>query len=298
MTPEIIAMDPGWPYSKAKTAVLSAAAAVIRESGPRAATLKNIATKAGITEPAIFRHFDGVDGLFNGLFQAYERCYQRFDEVYKVPEKGLERLRSAVLSIVDYLEASRDFAYILIQAQQVFRGYPDLRSRIATLAARDQENAVSCVAEGVKAGEIRGDLDPQSIAAFVLGGILSSVMTWIDAGFSFDVKEACYKRWFEFESMISAKPLTRDAKAKLVAARKKASGQKSAELRVDAKAAPVRARGARTAALTSGSAVSKGSAEPKAKKAKAAAPKRAAKAPAKAPAKAKAAPKKTAAKRK
>ena len=89
MIPEIFSTDSAWPYSKAKTAVLAAASAVIREEGPRAATLKNIATRAGITEPAIFRHFEGVDGLFGGLFSAYERVYERSAEAFAVRRQGL-----------------------------------------------------------------------------------------------------------------------------------------------------------------------------------------------------------------
>jgi TetR/AcrR family fatty acid metabolism transcriptional regulator len=203
MTPEIIAADPAWPYTKAKTAVLAAAAAVIREEGPRAATLKNISNRAGITEPAIFRHFEGVDGLFGGLFHAYERVYQRFAEVYKVEERGIKRLRSATTSIVEYLDAAKDFAYILIHAEQVFRGYPDLRRRITEYKQKDQENALSCIVEGVERGEIRGDVDPLSLASISVGVIYLTVVTWLDSGFAFDLKEVCGHRWVDFERLLS-----------------------------------------------------------------------------------------------
>src|SRR5512145_738827 len=125
MTSDIILSDADWPYTKAKTAVLSAAAAVIREEGPRAATLKNIASRAGITEPAIFRHFDGVDGLFEGLFSVYERIRARFDAAYRAEGKGLPKLRAAVASVVDSLAASGDFAYLVLNARQVFREYQE-----------------------------------------------------------------------------------------------------------------------------------------------------------------------------
>jgi len=203
MTPEIIAVDPSWPYTKAKTAVLAAAAAVIREDGPRAATLKNIAGRAGITEPAIFRHFNGVDGLFGGLFHAFERVYQRFDEVYHTKESGMARLRTAILSIVDYLAASRDFAYILIHAQQVFRGYPDLRRKIGEYARKDEENALSCITEGVSRGEIRGDVDPLTLASTIIGTVYITAIMWLDSGFAFDLREVCDARWEDLERLIS-----------------------------------------------------------------------------------------------
>lgn len=215
MTPEIFTTDPSWPYSKAKTAVLVASSAVIREDGPRAATLKNIATRAGITEPAIFRHFEGVDGLFGGLFSAYERVYERSAAAFAAEGKGIAKLRAASLSFVENLSASGDFAYVMLYARHVFRGYPELKARVAENDAADQGNALACINEGIKAGDVRSDVDPVSTAVALIGGIYLTVMMWIESGFGFDLVAAYADRWDDFERMVSVKPTarSRDAKA-------------------------------------------------------------------------------------
>jgi AcrR family transcriptional regulator len=220
MTPDIILSDTDWPYTKAKTAVLSAAAAVIREEGPRAATLKNIASRAGITEPAIFRHFDGVDGLFEGLFHVFERIYKRFDDAYRAEGKGLPRLRFAVRSIVDCLAASHDFAYIVMHARQVFREYPELREKISELNAKDRKNAMSCIEEGVKSGEIRSDVDAATIAISLVGGIYTIASMWIESAYAFDLRQICADRWDDVERLIAAKPSARQRDPKEAAAAK------------------------------------------------------------------------------
>jgi AcrR family transcriptional regulator len=215
MIPEIFTTDGSWPYSKAKTAVLAAASAVIREEGPRAATLKNIATKAGITEPAIFRHFEGVDGLFGGLFSAYERVYERSSEAFATDGKGLAKLREVSSAFVSNIAASQDFAYVLIYARHVFRGYPELRAKVAGNDAKDQAELLARVGEGVKAGEIRSDIDPVSIATALLGAIDCTATLWIESGFGFDLVEAFADRWDDFERLVATKPSakTRDSKA-------------------------------------------------------------------------------------
>jgi AcrR family transcriptional regulator len=239
MTAEIIALDSGWPYSKAKTAVLSAAAAVIREEGPRAATLKNIAGRAGITEPAIFRHFDGVDGLFAGLFSAFERIDDRCQQAFSREEEGLARLREATLSIVDTIAASGDYAYILVHAEHVFRGYPDLRARVAELRKAGEKNYLECVKEGVSAGDIRSDIDAAAIATAALGLIFLTARTWIESGFAFNLRDVCEARWDDVERMFATKPAARSSS--------KTARLRSAALKVEArapkssKAAPKRA---------------------------------------------------------
>jgi AcrR family transcriptional regulator len=215
MIPEIFSTDSAWPYSKAKTAVLAAASAVIREEGPRAATLKNIATRAGITEPAIFRHFDGVDGLFGGLFSAFERVYELSAEALTSDGKGLAKLREAGSAIIANIAACQDFAYVLIYARHVFRGYPELKAKVLERDSKDQAAILARVAEGVKSGEIRSDIDPVSIATAFMGAIESTTTLWIESGFGFDIVAAFADRLDDFERSVATKSQakSRDAKA-------------------------------------------------------------------------------------
>jgi AcrR family transcriptional regulator len=216
MIPEIFASDPSWPYTKAKTAVLAAASIVIREEGPRAATLKNIATKAGITEPAIFRHFDGVDGLFGGLFTVYERIYDRsFASFASEEQRGLGKLRAVGANVAECLATSRDFSYILIYARHVFRGYPELKAKVSECDAKGQNLVLACINESLKSGELRSDLDPVSIATSFIGTLYLTAIFWIESGFSFDIREIFADRMDDCVRMVSAKPAakSRDAKA-------------------------------------------------------------------------------------
>lgn len=280
---EIILTDPEWPYTRAKTAVLTAAAFVIREEGPRAATLKNIASRAGITEPAIFRHFDGVDGLFEGLFSVYERIRSRFDEAFRSEGKGLAKLRAAVASIVDNYAASGDFAYLVLNARQVFREYPELKDKIAERDVAEHKSVLACIEEGIKAGEIRGDVDPSSIAVALTGGINSIVALWIESGFAFDLKQICSERWEDVERLAATKvgPKPREtkdssaAKARFAAifSMKPARPSKAAKAKASKSSAKKAATAKKGAAKP---AAAKASAAKKAPKAKPAASKKAA----------------------
>ncbi len=206
MTPELIAADPGWPHSKAKTAVLAAAAAVIKEDGPRSATLKNIASRAGITEPAIFRHFEGVDGLFAGLFHAVERIFNRIASFYAEGEPGLARFRNVILLTMAVMADARDFAYVVINAEQVFRGYPELRRRLAELKMRDAENAIASVKAAQERREIRQDVAPESIAAAVVGMMHMTLVMWVDGGYAGDLKAEAARRWDDAERLMAVPP--------------------------------------------------------------------------------------------
>ena len=216
MIPELFSSDPTWPYSRAKTTVLAAASAVIREEGPRAATLKNIATKAGITEPAIFRHFDGVDGLFGGLFTVFERVFELASKSVGSDElRGVAKLRSVGADLADCLAASRDFAYIFMYGRHVFRGYPDLKAKVSVCDVKAQAFVLDCVNEGVKSGELRSDLDQVSMATAFIGALYLTAIFWIESDFAFDIRQAVADRLDDSIRMVSVKPAAKSREAKI-----------------------------------------------------------------------------------
>jgi len=210
-----------WPYSKAKSSLLRSAAIVMREEGPRAATLKNIAAKAGVTEPAIFRHFDGVDGMFQSLFDVVEMFFDLFQLYYKeAGHVGLDRFENAYFKILAALKENVDFCYLLTQPDAIFRQYPKLRQRLAELKARDKDSVVACIKEAKSKGQLVAGADAETVAMSVVGATLLAINSWVaDVGASDIVKEG--KRvWNGVRALVSNPDWKPAAKAK-AAPRKK-----------------------------------------------------------------------------
>lgn len=201
---DFIDSDPNWPYTKAKTSVIRAAAAVIRENGPRAATLKNIAQKAGITEPAIFRHFDGVDGLFEGLFFVFERLITRIGSCFERPDKGFGRFLGATEAALAIFGQNKDFAYLVLHAEHIFRGYETLRKRLLELRRADQAVALAAFQEAADLGELRKDVLPRMAALTIMGMLYYTLQGWIENEADFDVAGLALGRIKDLVSLFRA----------------------------------------------------------------------------------------------
>ena len=201
---DFIDEDETWPYSRAKTAVIRAAASVIRENGPRAATLKNIAQKAGITEPAIFRHFDGVDGLFKGLFFLFERLNARINESFNRTDKGFDRVLGASETILNIVGQNKDFAYLVLHAEHIFRGYDDLRKRLAEIRKADDSVAASALVEAQSMGQLRKDVLPAMAAVTIMGILFYSMQGWVESDIDFDVVTNAFDRLRDLVSIFRA----------------------------------------------------------------------------------------------
>ena len=136
---------------------------------------------------------------------------------------GLAKLREASFALIDNVAASKDFAYILVYARHVFRGYSDLKLKVAENDSRDQAKVLECIAEGLKSGEIRSDIDPVSAAMSLIGGIYITSVMWIESGLSFDLHEIYEDRWDDFERMVASKPAARSREAKAASRERSAS---------------------------------------------------------------------------
>lgn len=168
-----------WPYSKAKTALLKSAAVVIRDKGPRAATLKNIAAKAGVTEPAIFRHFDGVDGLFDSLYSAGALFRQRFAESLKSgAADGTGGLEAAVASFLQIVKDNAEYAYVIANPDPLFRQYPHLKSKLEDSDESIRTGAIECVKAAKSAGQLVPGIDPETLANLALEAVFGVIGKW------------------------------------------------------------------------------------------------------------------------
>ena len=191
---DFIDSDPEWPYTRAKTAVIRAAASVIRENGPRAATLKNIAQKAGITEPAIFRHFEGVDGLFEGLFFVFERLISRISACFDRPEKGFARILAATKSALELFGQNKDFSYLALHAEHVFRGYDSMKKRVVELRDEDNAAAESAFEEAADMGQLRKGLVPRLAAVTIMSTLFFTVQSWVESELDIDIVGQAFGR--------------------------------------------------------------------------------------------------------
>jgi AcrR family transcriptional regulator len=195
---------------------------VMREGGPRAATLKNIAGKAGVTEPAIFRHFDGVDGLFESLFTVVELFYEEFQGYYKADGLvGLDRLEDAYFKIIAALKDNEDFCYLVVHPDGIFRQYPKLRERLAEIKKRDKQSVMDCMKEARAKGQLLAGTDIESAGLSLVGSALLILQAWVAGNAESDPLKDCKKVWNSIrlcignpDSVKAVKPAAKATKAK------------------------------------------------------------------------------------
>ncbi len=148
-----------------KSEMEGAALELFAEHGVQGTSVRDIAERAGVTEGALYRHFESKDALAQTLFEA---CAAEFtgilDEAAQTVEDGTARARltAVVRAFFRYAQAhTAEYQYIMA------RHYGDL-PKMDPLARKPKDAFVDIVRDGTGSGEFR-EVDPELGAAMVIG---------------------------------------------------------------------------------------------------------------------------------
>jgi len=146
-----------------RDAILDAVAALTAERGLAAVTMSEVAERSGIGRATLYKYFPDVESV---LVAWHERQVEaHLDRLVAVRERvgaagGPGEALAAVLTA--YAELSRgghggEWAALLHRGPHVERAHQRLRSFVRDL-----------VADGARAGDLRGDVAPDELAVFCL----------------------------------------------------------------------------------------------------------------------------------
>lgn len=174
--------------------IVQTAARVFARKGYSGTVISDIALAAGIGKGTIYEYFKSKEDLFFGVFEWFVRQMTELSRVEASALGGSTRKKLAALgdAIIKVNDDMKDFLSLFMEFwaasgaskmrerfQEAFREtYAGFRGIISGL-----------IREGVERGEFRSDVDPESIAAVLVGswdGIY--LQSWFDP--SFDARKA------------------------------------------------------------------------------------------------------------
>jgi AcrR family transcriptional regulator len=165
---------------KLRLDILDAAEALLAEKGsPDHVSMRAIASRVGVSPPAIYLHFDDKDELF------FECCNRRFGEM----AGRMKHAAAAHSSAMDRIEAMGR-AYIefgLSRGEQyevmLLGDPPDAigpEEALELPGAQALRMVAAAVADGIASGELRADLDPVATAVALWATTHGAVMVLLD----------------------------------------------------------------------------------------------------------------------
>lgn len=176
-------------HTERQQEIIETALGLIHEKGIQGLTIKNIAQRLGITEPAIYRHFENkiqilvalldllkknTSGIFQAELNSDEPAVQKIERLFEKHFKSFADMPSLAS---------------VVFSEELFRNEEKLIGKISEVIEHNNQTLLSILAKGQQKNEIRNDIDTGHLAVFIMGALRLFVKRWQFSGFAFNLEK-------------------------------------------------------------------------------------------------------------
>lgn len=158
-------------------------------------TIKEIAKEIGLSEGAIYRHFQNKDDILRLMVEHAEASLSGdFERSFAQGRTPLEVLEHALQNHVSNIEERQGVSFQII-AEVVSLGDKKLKKQVSGALDRYLDRIRGLLSDAVKNGEVREDVDPQSASLLIASMIQGLVNSWSLSQRGFDLEERYQLLW-------------------------------------------------------------------------------------------------------
>ena len=182
--------------------VIDAARKLIIKYGSEHVTVKRIAKEVGFSESAIYRHFKSKRDILSLLADNIED--NLLEDITKTTAEGrtsLEILDTVLRNHLSAIEQRNGISFLVI-AEIISLGDKKLNTKITGTLNKYISRLKDLLAEGVRAGEVREDIDLEEAATVLFGIIQGLVNIWALSNYSFNPQDRYVPLWNTFREVV------------------------------------------------------------------------------------------------
>ena len=172
-----------------KAEIVAATLKLAFEVGPDGITTEHIASKVGISQAAVFRHFPRKEDIWTAVIGWIgDRLVQRWGKVLDSSSDPIDQLHAVFGTQLGLIQRTPAIPAILFSRELHVRNR-SLRSAVKTLLERFHSLLREILDSGVRDGTLRADLDTVDAAFVIIALVQGLAVRWSLSERRFDLVE-------------------------------------------------------------------------------------------------------------
>ena len=169
--------------------IINAAIKLIAEKSIQGLTIKNLSSQIGLTEGAIYRHFNSkFDILLTILSSFLHEADKSLENACNSDDPALKQIELIFMYNFNRFTERPAIASVIF-SESIFQNDKRLSTEVLNLLNK-HESTLKCIIEnGQKNGEIRADVPCDKLISMIIGSIRYMVTKWRLTNFEFDLKK-------------------------------------------------------------------------------------------------------------
>ena len=167
--------------------IVEVALELINKKGIQGLTIKNLAKRIGISEPAIYRHYDNKINILIAILEVFKNnTDQIFNKELDNDNKAIDKIEHLFTKHFKSLSNTPSLVSVIF-SEEIFRNEPMLIDKISEVINRNDKILTSIIIKGQKDGEIRTDIEAKHISTIIMGTLRLFIKKWQFSAYSFSL---------------------------------------------------------------------------------------------------------------
>lgn len=171
--------------------IIDEAINIIHEGGYESLSIRELAGKVKISEPAIYRHFLNKEDIILGILSRIGEFDHLLEANLREGKTAVEKLQHFINFHFSFLNKNKEMTSVLF-SEDIFNQSDLLKEKLVRIIKYRKKLLTSIIQEGIDSKEIK-DIDAGSIVTMILGFIRLTVLEWRLGGFIFDLSRKSSK---------------------------------------------------------------------------------------------------------
>jgi AcrR family transcriptional regulator len=186
--------------------ILKAAIAIIANQGYEKLTTKNLATKIGVTDAALYRHFRSKRELVTMILGYFESISNKvLQEIRDRAYPPLESIRHFVEDRYILFSTYPDLAKVMF-SEELFKNDPTFKGQSQCIIHKHKQALENYIIQAQQEGKIRTDLSAKQLFRIIVGSMRFTVTQWNLSDGAFDLKQEGSELIETIMKLIETKP--------------------------------------------------------------------------------------------
>ncbi|MCK9157612.1 MAG: TetR/AcrR family transcriptional regulator [Candidatus Cloacimonas sp.] len=169
--------------------ILKAAIAIIANQGYEKLTIKNLATKIGVTEAALYRHFKSKREIVTMILSYFEELSNRvLNEICESNNAPLDNIRKFVEDRYILFSKNPDLAKVMF-SEELFKNDPTFKGQFQCIMHKHKQAMESYLIQAQKDGNIKKDISSIQLFRIIIGSMRFTVTQWNLSDGAFDLQK-------------------------------------------------------------------------------------------------------------
>lgn len=177
---------------------------LVASQGVKRLSIAAVARRVGLVPSGIYRHFKNKDEMLAAVLDLVEA---RLGAIVRAAREAtsdpLEALKEVLTRHMRFIREGRAIPRMIF-ADEIQSGHPERRRRVHRILAGYLGQVAQLVREGQARGQVRPELDPDTVALMFIGTIVPAAILWHLTEGEFDATRHAQRAWPIFRAAIAA----------------------------------------------------------------------------------------------